>query len=128
MLYAEKPNTKIINAKNSKFMQFQKNSELCTNAYKSRQLEPNDFTGLTLDVNTSENYAEMELWEGERVMITIIHIFHNAIGIFLTENIYFIWDRHVFFICKNKIHNLMGRYFSSAKTTAWEWRKVPLPG
>ena len=92
MLYAEKPNTKIINAKNSKFMQFQKNSELCTNAYKSRQLEPNDFTGLTLDVNTSENYAEMELWEGERVMITIIHIFHNAIGIFLTENIYFIWD------------------------------------
>ena len=42
--------------------------------YKSRQLEQNDFTGLTLDVNTSENYAEMELWEGERVIITIIYV------------------------------------------------------
>ena len=39
-----------------------------------RQLEPNDFTGLTLDVNTSENYAETELWEGERVKIIILDI------------------------------------------------------
>ena len=56
-----------------------------------RQLEPNDFTGLTLDVNTSENYAETELWEGERVTIIILVILF----------IYIKPASKVFFICKN---------------------------
>jgi len=43
-----------------------------------KQLEPNDFTGLTLDVNTSENYAEMELWEGERVFFICKN---NSLGV-----------------------------------------------
>lgn len=55
---------------------------MCT-ANPRRQLEPNDFTGLTLDVETSE--PNTELWEGERVtyksQLLIIY--------------------QVFFICKN---------------------------